>query len=253
MRKKTMSYSFQESLQRYAELVVQVGLNLRAGQRLMINNPSTRGVLLHTAPLVHEVTRAAYRAGASFVDVLWSDEDLLKIRVQEAPRASFDIFPDWQTKAISDLFRQNGAHLTIRSNNPDLMAGENPEIVDQVQKVYLQNYADFAEKIGQNLINWLVIAAAGPVWAARVFPDLEPAEAEKKLWEAIFAITRVDQPDPVAAWDKHVKELRARSEYMTAKPGPRHRPDRRPAPGTLLEQRREYHPERNFLHRQYAH
>jgi aminopeptidase len=212
-----MSFPSQESLQKYAELVVRVGLNLRAGQRLVINSPTTRGVLLHTAPLVREIARTAYRAGASYVDVLWGDETLLKTRVQEAPRDSFDEFSDWQIKAISEMFEHDGAHLSIRSNNPDLMNGEDPEIVDQIQKVYLQKYADFSQKIGQNLINWLVIAAAGPVWAARVFPDLEPVEAEKKLWKAIFSITRVDQPDPVAAWEKHVKELRSRSEYMNAK------------------------------------
>jgi aminopeptidase len=97
------------------------------------------------------------------------------------------------------------------------MDGEDPEIVGQVQKVYLERYANFVELIGKNKMNWLVVAAAGPAWAARVFPDLEPAEAEKKLWEAIFSITRVDQPDPVSAWDKHVKNLRARSEYLNAK------------------------------------
>jgi aminopeptidase len=97
------------------------------------------------------------------------------------------------------------------------MDDEDPEIVGQVQKVYLERYADYANLIGRNLINWLVVAAAGPAWAARVFPDLEPAEAEKKLWDAIFAITRVDQSDPVAAWEKHVGDLRKRSEYLNAK------------------------------------
>lgn len=212
-----MSFPSQEYLQKYAELVVRVGLNLRAGQRLVINNPTTRGVLLHTAPLVREVAKAAYRAGASYVDVLWGDEALLKTRVQEAPRDSFDQFSDWQIKAITEMFEHDGAHLTIRSNNPDLMNGEDQEIVGQIQKTYLQKYAEFSELIGKNLINWLVIAAAGPVWAARVFPDLAPEQAEKKLWEAIFSITRVDQPDPIAAWEKHVKELRSRSEYLNAK------------------------------------
>ncbi|MFN2153424.1 MAG: aminopeptidase, partial [Anaerolineales bacterium] len=70
---------------------------------------------------------------------------------------------------------------------------------------------------GQNKINWLVVTASGPAWAARVFPDLEPAEAEKKLWEAIFSITRLDQADPISAWDTHVKNLRTRSEYLNAK------------------------------------
>jgi aminopeptidase len=116
-----------------------------------------------------------------------------------------------------DLFDQDGALLTIRSNNPNLMDGEDPEIVAQVQNVYLARYAELMELLGENIINWLVVAASGPAWAARVFPDLEPAEAEKKLWEAIFAITRVDQPDPVSAWNEHVKNLRAHSEYLNSK------------------------------------
>jgi aminopeptidase len=212
-----MTFPSQESLQKYAELIVRVGLNLQEGQRLLINNLTTRGVLLHVAPLVREVAKAAYKAGVRYVDVLWSDEELLKTRVQLAPRDSFDEFSDWQVKAAMELFEQEGANLTIRSNNPNLMDGEDPEIVGQVQKVYLERYADYANLIGRNLINWLVVAAAGPAWAARVFPDLEPAEAEKKLWDAIFAITRVDQPDPVSAWEKHVGDLRKRSEYLNAK------------------------------------
>lgn len=212
-----MSFPPQESLRKYAELIVRVGLNLREGQRLLINNLTTRGVGLHVAPLVREVAKAAYKAGARYVDVLWGDEELLKTRVQMAPRSSFSEFSEWQAKALMDLFDQDGAHLTIRSNNPDLMDGEDPEIVGQVQKVYLEHYADYSKLLGQNKMNWLVVAAAGPDWATRVFPDLEPAEAEKKLWEAIFAITRVDQPDPVAAWEKHVKDLQQRSEYLNAK------------------------------------
>jgi aminopeptidase len=212
-----MYYPSQENLQKYAELVVRVGLNLREGQRLHINSLSTRGVLLHNAPLVREVAKAAYKAGARYVDVLWSDEELLKIRVQMAPRDSFDEFSDWQVKAVMDLFEQDGANLTIRSNDPNLMDGEDSEILGQVQKVYLKSYEQYGNLIGQNKINWLVIAAAGPAWAARVFPELEPAEAEKKLWEAIFSITRADQSDPVAAWEKHVRELRTRSEYLNAK------------------------------------
>ncbi len=212
-----MTFPSQESLQKYAELIVRVGLNLQDGQRLLINNLTTRGVLLHVAPLVREVAKAAYKAGARYVDVIWSDEELLKTRVQMAPRDSFNEFSEWQVKAAMDLFEQNGAHLTIRSNNPDLMEGEDPEILGQIQKAYLQRYAELSELLGKNLMNWLVVAASGPAWAARVFPELEPAEAEKKLWEAIFAITRVDQPDPVAAWEKHVKELKQRSAYMNAK------------------------------------
>ncbi len=212
-----MPFPTQKSLQTYAELAVRVGLNLRPGQRLLINNPSTRGVLPHTAPLVREIAKAAYQAGARYVDVIWGDEALLKGRVQQAPRDSFGEFSKWQVRALEELLENDGAHLTIRSNNPDLMSDEDPEIVGQVQKTYLEHYADFLKIIGENRINWLVIAASGPDWATRVFPDLGPAEAEEKLWEALFAITRADQPDPVAAWEQHVRELRTRSDYLNAR------------------------------------
>jgi len=212
-----MFFPPQESLQKYAELIIRVGLNLREGQRLLINNLSMRGVLLHAAPIVREAAKVAYKAGARYVDVIWADEELLKTRVQMAPRDSFDEFSDWQVKAAMDLFEQDGAALTIRSNNPSLMDGEDPEIIGKLQRTYLGKYDEYLDLIGQNKINWLVIAAASPTWAARVFPDLEPAEAEKKLWEAIFSITRVDQPDPVDAWGKHVRELQKRSLYLNTK------------------------------------
>ena len=54
----------QELLRKYAEAIVKVGLNLRAGQRLIITNAVARGVPPAGRPLVHEVTKAAYAAGA---------------------------------------------------------------------------------------------------------------------------------------------------------------------------------------------
>ena len=50
----------QEMLQKYAEAIVKVGLNLRAGQRLIITLAVNRGVPIQFAPLVREVVKAAY-------------------------------------------------------------------------------------------------------------------------------------------------------------------------------------------------
>jgi len=77
------------ALDKYAELIVKIGLNLRPGQRLLITNPSTHGVQLHVAPLVRQIAACAYRAGARYVDVIWGDEALTLARFQYAPRGSF--------------------------------------------------------------------------------------------------------------------------------------------------------------------
>jgi len=83
----------QKLLKKYAEAVVRVGLNLRAGQRLIITNATARGVPPPARPLVHEIAKAAYAAGARYVDVIWGDEEMLRIRLQFGPADSFSEYP----------------------------------------------------------------------------------------------------------------------------------------------------------------
>ncbi|GAB4434141.1 MAG: aminopeptidase [Anaerolineales bacterium] len=209
--------NFQESLKKYADLVVNVGLNLQKGQRLLINNPSTRGVQLHAAPLVRELVASAYRAGAEHVEVLWGDEASELAKYKIAPQSSFDEFPIWQVQAVLDLIEKGGAHLTVRSNNPFLLSEEDPELVARMQKAAAQTFSPVSQKMSGNVINWCVIAASGKDWAKAVFPDLSPEQAEDKLWEAIFDITRVNLPDPVSAWKEHIAILKKRSAFLNAK------------------------------------
>jgi len=209
--------SFNASLKKYAHLAVRVGLNIQPGQRLIIYNSTTRGVPLHTAPLVREIVREAYGAGASYVDVIWNDQELIRTRVELAPADSFGEYSDWHIQGLMDIVERGGALLTIRSNNPDLLNGLDPERIGTWQKTHLQKFSPVSSETSSNKISWLVMSASGPEWAARVFPALPVEEAEAKLWEAIFQITRTDQPDPVAAWEEHVKNLARRANQLTRK------------------------------------
>src|SRR5688572_1341101 len=80
-----MSPDFQINLEQYAALAVKVGLNLQPGQRLFLgyNTP------LDAAPLVRAITACAYQAGALLVEVLWRDEELLRLQFKRGPRESF--------------------------------------------------------------------------------------------------------------------------------------------------------------------
>jgi len=174
-------------------------------------------VQLHAAPLVRELVASAYRAGAENVEIVWGDEASLLSKYKNGPESSFDEFPAWQVQAVLNLIEEGGAHLSVRSNNPYLLSEEDPELVARMQKEYVQKFSPVSQKIGGNLINWCVIAAAGKDWAKAVFPKLSPEEAEDKLWEEIFSITRVDQPDPVSTWKDHIVNLKKRSAYLNGK------------------------------------
>src|SRR5512138_1209233 len=189
----------QELLRKYAEAVVKVGLNLRAGQRLIITNATARGVPPAARPFVHEIARAAYAAGARFVDVIWGDEELLRIRLQNAPADSFGEYPKWHVSGIMDMIRNGDALLSIYANDPDVYAGLDSDRLGAMQKSHVENWQDISVHVTRNAINWCVVAAAAPTWAVKLFPGLKPKEAEEKLWQAIFETTRALEPDPVAA------------------------------------------------------
>ncbi len=91
-----MTTLFDDRLRAYAELTVKIGLNLQPRQRLLIIGPvANGGCSLEAAPLVRQITAAAYDAGARLVETLWGDEALLGARLPHAPRDSFDEFSAW--------------------------------------------------------------------------------------------------------------------------------------------------------------
>ncbi len=207
----------QEPLKKYAEAIVRVGLNIRAGQRLIISNATARGVPPAGRALVHEVTKAAYAAGARYVEVIWGDEEMMRIRLQNAPADSFDEYPKFHINAVMDMIKNGDALLSVYANDPDALNGMDAERVAALQKYHLQNYAPVGVEVSRNSINWCVVASASPAWAAKVFPDLKQEDAEEKLWQAIFETTRATLPDPIAAWGDHIKNLKKRSAYLQAK------------------------------------
>jgi len=204
-------------LTKYADVIVRVGLNLREGQRLIIGNADARGVPPAGRALVHEVAKAAYRAGAKYVEVIWGDEEIHRIRLQNAPDDSFDEYPTFQVTAVMDMIKNGDAILAILANDPDVYNGLDSERVGAMQKYHLQNRLPIGVEISSNTVNWCGVASSAPAWAAKIFPDLKADQAQEKLWEAIFQINRIDQPDPIAAWMDHIQNLIKRANYMQDK------------------------------------
>jgi aminopeptidase len=210
----TTSNNHQESLHKYAEAIVRVGLNLQKRQRLIIHNSIVRGVPPAGRTLVHEVTKAAYRAGAHYVEVIWGDEEMNRIRLQHASADSLNEYPKFHVSGILDMLERGDAMLTVSANDPDAYQGLDPERVAAMQKAHLENWKDISAHISRNSINWCVVAASSPAWARKIFPDLPQAEADEKLWQAILESTRATESNPVAAWQEHIQHLRKRAEYL---------------------------------------
>lgn len=208
--------TFEEKLAKYADVIVRVGLNIQPGQKLFMGG-GLRGIDLEAAPLARAIARSAYQAGASMVDVKWADDEITRLRIEFAPEESLTDVPQHAINEAVEHLKEGNAILTIRGKNPDALAGLDPTRVKTVIQSGSKASKPMMEYITSNAVNWLVIAAPTRAWVQKVFPDMAPDEAIDAMWDTIFKICRIDQPDPVAAWKQHSDNLNARTEALNAR------------------------------------
>jgi len=191
-----------QRLERYARLAVQVGLNLQPGQTLAVN------ALIEHAPLVRAITQEAYRVGAAYVDVLYSDQHVRRAHIESATEELLDFSPPWLVTRYRRLGETGGALCAITGNpEPELFADLDGE---RVGKARMREVAEESLKLTDGLCNWTIVAHPNEGWAQTVFgsPDVE------RLWDAVAHAIRLDEPDPVEAWRAHIDALAARAAQL---------------------------------------
>jgi aminopeptidase len=195
-------------LDRLAEVAIRIGLQLKPGQDLLVTAPTV------ALPLVRRIAEHAYKAGAGLVTPILSDEAITLSRYRFGPDDGFDRAADWLYDGMSKAFAGNTARLAIVGDNPMLLSGEDPAKVARANKANSIAYRPALERIVNFDINWNIVAYPSPSWAKLVFPDDEQAAAVTRLADAIFAASRVDNDDPITAWQKHNATLRSRTEWL---------------------------------------
>jgi aminopeptidase len=192
------------TLEAYAQLAVQVGLNLQPGQDLLIIAD------VEHAELARAVTRQAYEAGARYVEVDYRDARLTRIRTDLSPDESLGWSPPHHVQQIRELAERRGAIVQI-SGPPDPAVFENVDGERLARNSEVEWRRAYLEEVNEGRFNWVIVAGPTPAWAERVFgePDLD------RLWRAIADAVRLDEPDPPAAWRAHVSRLQSRADALT--------------------------------------
>jgi aminopeptidase len=201
----------EEKLEILAAVAVRVGLGLREGQELVMT------ASLDALPLARRITEQAYRAGASLVTTLYSDDEATLMRYHFAPDQSFDQAAKWLYDGMGAAFKSGAARLAIAGGNPALLSNEDAAKVGRANRAVSQAYRPALELITRHAINWTIVASATPAWAAVMFPKDAPDVALAKLWDAIFETTRINGDDPVAAWKAHDAGLQKRAARLNEK------------------------------------
>jgi aminopeptidase len=199
----TFEVDVENRLRRYAELVVQVGANVQPGQIVDVI------ARIEHAPVAREVVRAAYRAGASYVDVYYSDQHIRRALIEYAAEDVLSWTPPWLMKRARTIGDENWAVVALTGDaEPELLA-DLPG--DRVGKARMKDLGEEnTRQVNERLNNWVVIGVPNEGWARQMFgePDVE------RLWELVEFCVRLNEEDPVAAWREHVARIGARARLL---------------------------------------
>ena len=195
-------------LREYARLIVRCGVNVQKGQEVMI----LAG--LDQPEFVQMVVEEAYKAKAKKVIVEWSYQPLDKLGVRYQSLKTLGTVEEWEKARQEHMCQTLPARIYLESDDPDGLKGMNMEKAAKARQMkypIIKPYRDRREYRDQ----WCIAAVPGAAWAKKVFPGLRTNTAVEKLWEAILTTARVTD-DPVAAWEAHNADLKARCDYLNS-------------------------------------
>ena len=195
-----------KKLEDYCEIVLRTGVNLQQGQGLEILCP------VEKREIAVALTKKAYELGACNVRVRWEDDEIDCLNYLNAKEEVLCDVPKWFVESKNDLVKKGYCYVAIAAEDPhafDQVPAQKLSAVNTARSKALRNYS---EKVMSNAIRWCVVSVATEKWAKTVFP--EEQNAVDKLDDAIASSMRLDCPDPVKAWEEHVKALDKRAKFL---------------------------------------
>jgi aminopeptidase len=193
----------------YAELLIQMGINLQPGQSLRI------GAELAHADFTRLLAAAAFRGGARYVHVDWLDTPLTRARLFHSRPDDLDYLPEFEVARYRQMVDEQWPRLSLVGPEfPDMLADVEPAAMRRVQETRTKKLKFYQQAVMAHQMQWCVAAVPTPAWAQKVFPELNINDAVSRLWDVILHSVRADLPDPVAAWRKHDETLRRVTQFL---------------------------------------
>lgn len=195
-------------LRAYARLIAESGVNVQKGQEVFVQAE------LDQPEFVAMVVEECYRRKASKVVVDWSYQPLTRLHVRHQSLATMSKLTNYEEARWQHYVDTIPCRIYLLSEDPDGLRGVNQEKMAKAQQKKYPIIKGYRDQI-ENKYQWCIAAVPGVKWAKKLFPELRASQAVEKLWEAILHTSRVGD-DPVAAWDAHNKDLKARCEHLNS-------------------------------------
>ncbi len=182
-----------------ADLIVRFGANVQPGQIVAIGSEPGK------EPLARAIAEAAYKAGAKFVDLSVFDIHIKHARILHAAPETLGFVPPWYGERMRALGENRCAVIALTGPvAPRIMDGIDPALLG---RDLLPRVRESIEIVNQRTTNWTAAPCPTASWAELVHPGVAPPEALAQLWHDVAHVCRLDEPDPLAAWEARMDAL----------------------------------------------
>lgn len=193
----------------FAELVLGVGVNLQKGQGLEIVCP------VEKSEVAVAFSEKAYEMGARIVNVRWSCEKTDRVNYLYADEEALTDIPKWFVDSKNYLVKKGFCYVAIDAEDPSAFKDVPSEKLAAVSKKKSKLLKAFSDEVMSNGIRWCVVSVPTESWAKKIFPAA--ADPVEELSSAIEKTMRLDEKNPLEAWQKHIATLNRRAEFMNAR------------------------------------
>ena len=200
--------TFLEQLKKYAELAIKIGLNVQKNDEVIIT------IAIDQATLAHLLVEQAYLAGARNVILQWQDERKRRLDLTYQTETELKQVASFKNDLSHYIVDNRVKRLTVMSSDPQALADLDPRKISAAQSASSSGTRAVKMATENNWLSWTIIAAASPAWAQKVFPDENPETSTQHLWQEIFKAVRIDQEDPLKAWQQQKEKLIAKAKLL---------------------------------------
>lgn len=194
------------TMKKYAQAVVELGVNVQEGQYVVINSS------IRQSKFVHCLVEECYKRKARFVKVEYSDDEVSKLTYKNVEEKTYIANTKQNLYRLINYTKILPVQIYVEDSDPDVFKGIDISKAMRARiKTYpkVKKYRDMME----NKYQWVIVAMPSKEWAKKVFPNDTPKVAFKKLEDAILKTTRIDN-NAVNNWKEHINELQEKSQIL---------------------------------------
>lgn len=203
-----MKHIQKKHLERFADLMLEVGLNLKKGDKIEM------GVSPETLEFVRAINERAWKLGAVDVYHYFRDTELTKNFYNYASDDAIEWYPDFEVDHDEEMLKAGYHSLNVSAPNPLALKSVDPKVIGRRQAVVSPKQKRLMKYTMENRNKWCVAIVPTQEWADAVFPG-DP-EALNKLIDLWVKMYRLDDDNCVELWKEHNRRLKERENWLNA-------------------------------------